>query len=134
MTGAAENSLMRIGELAKRASVTQRTVRHYESLGLLPSGERQGSGHHYYNHEALARLQKIDQLKRIGLSLEEIGEVIALYFTDVTGVQAKKKVLEMMRRHLATTEDKIAGLQAFRTDLQGHIERFERFLELGGYL
>jgi DNA-binding transcriptional MerR regulator len=123
------SDLMRIGELTERAGVTQRTVRYYESIGLLPPGEREGHGHHYYTEEALARLRKIDQLKKLGLSLEEIGEVIDLYFIDPSGIQPKQKVLAILRRHLAEADHKIGSLQQFRAELQANIERFERFLE-----
>jgi DNA-binding transcriptional MerR regulator len=123
------SDLMRIGELTERAGVTQRTVRYYESIGLLPPGEREGHGHHYYTEEALARLRKIDQLKKLGLSLEEIGEVIDLYFIDPSGIQPKQKVLAILRRHLAEADHKIVSLQQFRAELQANIDRFERFLE-----
>ncbi|MGG1519044.1 MerR family transcriptional regulator [Paenibacillus oryzisoli] len=120
---------MRIGDLTERAGVTQRTVRYYESIGLLPSGEREGNGHHYYTEETVARLHKIDQLKKIGLSLEEIRDVIELYFTDTSGVLPKRKVLGILRRHLADTDQKLEALGQFRSDLQSNIERFERWLE-----
>ncbi|MDG0795168.1 MerR family transcriptional regulator [Cohnella ginsengisoli] len=120
---------MRIGDLTERAGVTQRTVRYYESIGLLPSGEREGNGHHYYTEETVTRLQKIDQLKKIGLSLEEIRDVVELYFTDTSGVQPKRKVLGILRRHLADTDQKLEALGLFRSDLQSNIERFERWLE-----
>ncbi|MGZ7443260.1 MerR family transcriptional regulator [Paenibacillus sp. TH7-28] len=120
---------MRIGELTERAGVTQRTVRYYESIGLLPSGEREGNGHHYYTEETVARLRKIDQLKKLGLSLEEIRDIIELYFTDPSGVQPKRKVLGLLRQHLADTDEKLEALGQFRADLQSHIERFERWLE-----
>jgi len=120
---------MRIGDLTERAGVTQRTVRYYESIGLLPSGEREGNGHHYYTEETVARLQKIDQLKKIGLSLEEIRDVIELYFTDASGVLPKRKVLGILRKHLADTDQKLEALGQFRSDLQSNIERFERWLE-----
>jgi MerR family copper efflux transcriptional regulator len=123
------NERMRIGDLTQRAGVTQRTVRYYESIGLLPPGEREGHGQHYYTEEAVARLRKIDQLKQLGLSLEEIRDVIDLYFTDPSGVQPKQKVLAILRQHLAETNQKIGALQQFRADLQAHIERFERWLE-----
>jgi DNA-binding transcriptional MerR regulator len=42
------NDRMRIGDLTERAGVTPRTVRYYESIGLLPPGEREGHGQHYY--------------------------------------------------------------------------------------
>ena len=123
---------MRIGEVAQRAGVTPRTIRHYESLGLLSPGERQGHGHHYYSEETVARLTKIDQLKRLGLSLEEIGEVIDLYFSDPSGVQPKQKVLVMLREHLAESERRLGELQQFRDELRAHIGHFERFLEAVG--
>jgi DNA-binding transcriptional MerR regulator len=120
---------MRIGDLTQRAGVTPRTVRYYESIGLIPPGEREGNGQHYYSEETLARLQKIDQLKKLGLSLNEIREVIDLYFTDPSGVQPKRQVLAILRQHLAETNQKIGALQQFRADLQTNIERFERWLE-----
>ena len=123
------NDRMRIGDLTQRARVTQRTVRYYESIGLIPPGEREGHGQHYYTEETLARLRKIDQLKKLGLSLDEIRDVIDLYFTDPSGVQPKQKVLAILRQHLAETDKKIGGLQQFRTDVQVHIERFEHWLE-----
>lgn len=89
---------MRIGALTDRAGVTQRTVHYYESLGLLPPGEREGHGQRYYTEETVTRLRKIDQLKQLGLSLEEIRDVIDLYFIDPTGIQPKQQVLAIPRK------------------------------------
>ena len=121
---------MRIGELAERAEVTPRTIRYYESLGLLPHGEREGGGQHYYRPEMVLRLRKIEQLKKLGLSLEEVAGVIDLYFTDPSGLRAKHKVLGMLRAHLATVDQKVGELQQARDELQAHIVRFEQWLEL----
>jgi MerR family transcriptional regulator, copper efflux regulator len=123
------NDRMRIGDLTERAGVSQRTVRYYESIGLLPPGEREGRGQHYYTEETLARLSKIDQLKKLGLSLEEIRDVIDLYFTDPSGIQAKQQVLAVLHQHLAEADRKIGAFQQFRADLQAHIVRFECWLE-----
>jgi MerR family copper efflux transcriptional regulator len=121
--------MMRIGELAQQAKVTPRTVRYYEGIGLIPQGEREGSGQHRYPEETVARLQKIDQLKALGLSLEEIGKVIHLYFDDPTGKRAKVKVLAMLRDHLAETDSQLTALTHFRSELLEHIGRFERWLD-----
>ncbi len=121
---------MRIGELAQRAEVTPRTVRYYESIGLLPPGEREGGGQHHYGAETVARLRKIEQLKLLGLRLEEIGDVIDLYFTDPSGMRAKVKILGMLRAHLAEVDQKVDAMQKVRADLKAHIGRFERWLEL----
>ena len=127
--GWAVNDRIRIGDLAERAEVTPRTIRYYESIGLLPPGEREGPGQHSYTGETLDRLRKIDQLKRLGLGLDEIREVIDLYFSDPSGLQPKQQVLAILRRPLTETDQKIAALQHFRADVRTHIERFERWFE-----
>jgi len=120
---------MRIGEFSQRAGVTPRTIRYYESLGLLDPSERQGSGFRYYTEAELARLQKINALKELGLSLEEITLVIPLYFEDPTGVKGKQKVLEILKVHLQETEDKLASLEQFRTDLKVNIDRIQQWID-----
>ncbi len=120
---------MRIGELTERAEVTPRTVRYYESIGLIPPGQREGTGQHYYTSETVARLRKIEQLKQLGLSLDEIRDVIDLYFSDRSGVRPKQKVLAMLRAHLAEVDEKVGALQQLRAELQTHIKRFERWFE-----
>lgn len=119
---------MRIGELARQAGVTTRTIRHYEQLGLLTPAERASSGFRYYTDQELVRLHKIDQLKDLGLSLDEIGLVIDLYFTDPTGADGKRKVLELLRGHLAETRRRRDGLQQLEGELEGNIARVERLL------
>ncbi len=121
--------MLRIGELARLGTVTPRTVRYYESLGLITSGEREGAGQHRYPEQTVARLQKIDQLKALGLSLEDIGKVIHLYFEDPTGKKAKVKVLEMLRGHLEESGKQLASLNQFRSELMDHITRFEGWLD-----
>jgi MerR family transcriptional regulator, copper efflux regulator len=120
---------LKIGEFAKRAGVTPRTVRYYESLGLLDPSEREGGGFRYYTEVELTRLQKINVLKELGLSLEEITTVIPLYFEDPTGVKGKRKVLEILKTHLQDTEDKIDALQLFRSDLNTKIERIQQWID-----
>ncbi len=119
---------MRIGELTEKAQVTPRTVRYYESIGLLPPGEREGTGQHYYTEQTVARLRKIEQLKALGLGLDEIADVIELYFSDPSGVRAKEKVLTMLRAHLSQMDEKLEALQQLRKDLTSHIRRFEVWL------
>jgi DNA-binding transcriptional MerR regulator len=123
------SKMMRIGELAERAGVTLRTIRHYENLGIIPPGEREGSGQHHYPEQTVARLKKINQLKLLGLSLDEIGEVLPLYFSDTSGKRAKIKVLELLRAHLAEVEAQLGSLNQFRSELLKHIQRFEEWLD-----
>ena len=117
---------MRIGELAQIAGVTPRTIRYYENLGLLSPNEREGKGFRYYSQTELAKLQKIDCLKSLGLTLEEITTVIDLYFEDATGIRGKQKVLEILQFHLQETDEKLAALGDFRSDLEANILKIQQ--------
>lgn len=120
---------MRIGELAQKAGVTPRTIRYYENLGLLSPNERQGKGFRYYTNTELAKLQKIDCLKSLGLTLEEITSVIDLYFEDSTGIRGKQKVLEILQTHLKETDGKITALVQFRSDLEANIIKIKQQIQ-----
>jgi len=113
---------MRIGDLASKAGVTPRTIRYYESLGLLRSN-RAGSSYRQYDEAELARLRKIDALKRLGLSLGEIASVIELHSQDPSGVKGKRKVLGILDAQLRETDEKITALEQFRSELKASIER-----------
>jgi MerR family transcriptional regulator, copper efflux regulator len=123
------NEKMRIGEFAERAGVTPRTVRYYESLGLLGPSEREGAGFRYYTETELTRLQKITSLKALGLTLEEVATVVPLYFEDPTGVQGKRKVLEILTLHLQETDEKIEALAQFRLELRANIDRIQQWID-----
>jgi DNA-binding transcriptional MerR regulator len=123
------NNKMRIGELAEKAHVTTRTIRYYEKLGLLGPSEREGKGFRYYSEAELSRLHIIDSLKKLGLVLEEIGGIIDLYSQDPTKILGKQKVLEILQTHLKETDERIAALQRFRSELQANILKVQKFLE-----
>jgi MerR family transcriptional regulator, repressor of the yfmOP operon len=70
---------LRIGELAKLAGTTPRTVRYYEEIGLLPGAdERESGAHRTYTDADLERLNEILRLKHLlGLTLDELKTVVA---------------------------------------------------------
>jgi MerR family transcriptional regulator, repressor of the yfmOP operon len=70
---------MRIGELARAAGTTPRTVRYYEEIGLLSEvAERAAGEHREYTEADVERLRQILRLKRLlGLSLDELREVVS---------------------------------------------------------
>ncbi|RXI45958.1 MerR family transcriptional regulator [Clostridium tetani] len=65
-----------IGEFAKKAGVTLRTLRYYDKIDLLKPTAYNELGHRLYTKEDFGNLQKILTLKFIGLSLEEIGDIM----------------------------------------------------------
>jgi DNA-binding transcriptional MerR regulator len=70
----AGTNLLRIGDLARLAGVTPRTLRYYESLGLIQPHARSSGKYRLYSNEQLTRLRSVLALKRAGLELEEICE------------------------------------------------------------
>ncbi len=119
---------MQIGELANQAGVSQRTIHYYESLGILRPTKREGQGYRYYDHTALERLHKINVLKKLGLSLDEISQVIDLYFEDPGGIRGKQQVLVILEKHLAETDERLSELQKFRDDLIASIALMKAYI------
>lgn len=119
---------MRIGELARHADVTVRTIHHYEREGLLDGGERSAGGHRYYGPETLARLEKIRQLKDMGLKLDEIAAVIDLLCDDPAAVASRRRALDALRRQVAEADSRIAELRRFRADVARRIGTLERLM------
>lgn len=68
---------LKIGELAKRTGLTVRTLHHYDAIGLLVPEERSNAGYRLYGRADLQRLQQIVSMRALGLSLHEIGEMLA---------------------------------------------------------
>ena len=74
-----EPDLLQIGEVADRVGLSLRTVRYYEELGLLsPTGRTQG-GFRLYSDEDVERLRVLKGMKPLGLSLEEVRELMELF-------------------------------------------------------
>lgn len=120
--------MLKIGELAARAGINHQTLHYYERLGLMQPTHRAKSGHRYYTEDALERLHCIQQLKDIGLSLEEIAPVIDAYFTTPASRSGRKQALEGMRDHLRMVRSKLDGLRTFEQQLVSNITRLEVYL------
>ena len=66
-----------IQDIAKVAGTTSRTLRHYDSVGLLEPSRIGSNGYRYYDEDALATLQRILMLRDLGLSIPAIGDVLS---------------------------------------------------------
>lgn len=65
-----------VGELAKRAGLTVRTLHHYEELGLLRPSGRSEAGYRRYGEADVLRLHRVLALRDAGLSLKEIAPLL----------------------------------------------------------
>ncbi|MGE5409043.1 MAG: MerR family transcriptional regulator [Syntrophothermus sp.] len=71
---------LRIGDVARLAGTTPRTIRYYEEIGLLPvPAERAPGSHRTYGRADVERLRELLRLKELlGVSLEELKELVAV--------------------------------------------------------
>ncbi|WP_371379061.1 MerR family transcriptional regulator [Sporomusa aerivorans] len=124
----------KIGEIAKLTNLTTRTIRYYEELGLLGARESRLNGQtRYFDNEDIERLKKIQMLKDLGLSLEEIGQVIELYFTDGQILEGKRQVIQILRNHIQAAEGKIEELNEFKRECENNILRLEAIIAKSNY-
>ncbi|MFA5514372.1 MAG: MerR family transcriptional regulator [Sphaerochaetaceae bacterium] len=119
----------RIGELARKANVTVRTVRYYESLGLLKTQSRSEGGQRYYTDADLIYLLRILQLKRYGFSLEKIGDIILMGPKDSSGQKRRIELLKEYRKLYTDTHKKMIELEKLLNDLDWHIKQLETVKE-----
>jgi len=106
---------MKIGEIAERAGVTPKTIRFYESIGVIPEPPRMPSGYRDYDHEHVERLQFIKSAQRLGLKLEDIAEVLA--FRD-RGERPCDYVVETVRREVDELNTRIREMRALKSELE----------------
>ena len=94
---------MKISELAQATGISARTLRWYESKGLLIPSSRSDAGHRQYNQQALQRLQMILSLKALGLSLSEIGALLNQSEVSLVSVidQHREQVAQNLQHYQA---------------------------------
>ncbi len=109
---------MVIGELARRAGVSPRTVRFYEGLGLLPSPARSEGGYRLYSEDDLRRLRFVRRARELGLSLRDIRDLLA------RGCRCHDVRL-LLERRLQRVEEEIRALKRLRHRLHRLLAEWE---------
>lgn len=116
--------LFRIGEIAALSGLTQRTIRYYMELGLLPE-ERSSGGQRNFTNNDLVYLKRIKELKALGFSLEEIGKIISLRKEDESGNIRRTELLRQYRKKLSDDIAKVNDLKKHIGELEWHIKQLE---------
>ncbi|MEV0232889.1 MerR family transcriptional regulator [Nonomuraea sp. NPDC050786] len=105
-----------IQELAVRAGVSSRTLRHYDRVGLLAPSRVGENGYRYYGPGAVVRLQRILIMRRLGMGLPAIAEVLADEVDACDGLRAHIAALEEERerieRQIRSVRHTLEALQA----------------------
>lgn len=102
--------MYKIGELAKKANVSSRTIDFYTSIGLLEPHTRSAKNYRLYNFETLLRLQRIEQLKQEKYTLDEIKEKLEQW-SKVTTEEHVTRKLSDLQLHMQKLEREVKELE-----------------------
>ena len=111
---------MTIGQLAERAGVNAKTIRYYESIGLLPPPRRAPNGYREYAPTDATRLLFIRRAQSLGLSLAAVQDILAL---QDAGLQPCHEVREAASTRVIELNARIAEMERLRDELQQLADR-----------
>ncbi len=105
---------MNIGTAARLSGLTSKTIRYYESIGLLHPARRSGNGYRDYSDQDLELLQFIARARGLGFSLEECNELVELYRNNQ---RQSRCVKERTLKKIDELDLRIAALSEIRDRL-----------------
>lgn len=116
------DTLYSIGELARRAGLTVKTIRFYSDRGIVAPTDRSPAGYRLYSIDAVARLDLVRTLRELGLDLPTIRRVVEreLSLPEVAATHAEAlavRIRVLRLRHAVLTAVAERGLTAEETDL-----------------
>lgn len=109
-----------VSGLADRVGVRPDTIRYYERIGLLPAAARTSGDHRRWPEHTVDRLRFIQGCQRLGLSLDEIRDLLAV---RDTGACPCEPAGPLLARHIADIDAEISRLTTLRTELAAMLDR-----------
>lgn len=118
--------MFQIGEISRQLGLNPQTLYFYERIGLMPSPQRTAAGYRLYDQSSLERLTFIVQAKALGLSLDEIKDLLALQDGQQLSCQ---EVHSRLLKKVAHLDETIAQLQTLRAQLMPLLDQCQQGLE-----
>jgi DNA-binding transcriptional MerR regulator len=107
---------LKIGEVAHLSGLSVKTIRYYEDIGLLvPTVERSSSGYRLFKSQVLQRLRFIKRAQTLGLSLQEIQPLLAVYDR---GELPCPEVKQQLQTKIEAIAEQIEALKTLQSQLQ----------------
>lgn len=100
-----------VRELAERAGISGRTLRHYHQIGLLDPDRVGSNGYRYYGLDAVSRLQRILLLRETGMSLSDIADLLDAAATPEAEMEALTGHMEHLARERASLNRRINAVE-----------------------
>jgi DNA-binding transcriptional MerR regulator len=118
--GAADS--LTIGQLAEHTGVSAKTIRYYESIGLLPRPPRGANSYRRYGAADVNRLQLLRRIRLLGVPLSMAKPLLA-GASDAQCTEVQHELLALVERRLHAIDQEIAELQRLRSDVEGYQSR-----------
>jgi len=118
---AAEERLLRVGELARRCDKTVRAIHHYEELGLLKPHKRSKGGYRLYASDAVERLKWINKLHDVGMTLSQVQEILSTWEASPSAPEAMAKIRAVYHQKLTEVHQQIARLSSLERELHASL-------------
>jgi MerR family transcriptional regulator, thiopeptide resistance regulator len=124
----------RVGEVATATGLTVRALHHYDEIGLVTPSVRTSGGHRLYTGEDLVRLYQVTAMRQLGLSLEQIGDLL----TERVGVrEVIDEQLDQVDRQIRAAirlRKQLVAAQESTPGVSGFIEIIRLMQDMQGYL
>jgi DNA-binding transcriptional MerR regulator len=106
---------MKIQEFSRLSGLSAKTIRYYESIGILPSPRRTSNGYRDYSEKDLERAQFVAGIRSLDLSLDEIAEILAM--RDRREAPCRT-LLDRIEQKADQIEERIRALRQMEIDLR----------------
>jgi DNA-binding transcriptional MerR regulator len=113
-----------IGKAARSSGVAARTIRFYESCGVLPAPPRTSGGYRQYGQEDVEHLLFIRRARALGLSLREL-KALTVTVNGASRAPVRPRVRELVRAHLSTVRGRIRELTLLERQLRHVLRRMD---------
>ena len=100
-----------IGRVAGETGIPAKTIRYYESVGLIQAAQRARNGYRVYDQRTVEVLRFIKRARDLGFPVQEVAELLALWSNRKRASSVVKRLAE---RHIARIERKLAELESLR--------------------
>ncbi len=118
--------LYTITELATEFDITPRAIRFYEDMGLLEPSR--AGRNRVYTHRDRTRLKLTLRGKRLGLSLQEVKQLVDMYDSESDAVPQLKAFLEVLQQHRRQLEQQLDDIEVTLAEIAQHEERCQALL------
>ncbi|KKJ75528.1 MerR family transcriptional regulator [Kiloniella litopenaei] len=111
---------MKIGQVSEVSGLPAKTIRYYESIGLIEPAGRTSSGYRAYQEKDIETLKFIQRARSLGFSISEVSALLTLW-NDRN--RASSQVKALAKQHVADMDRKITELQSMKDTLSNLIEK-----------